>query len=720
MSRIGSKLSDIKRTLILDNPNKIEDLYIYDTNALVNNLQQIVFLIGTTGKWEYLNSTWEKLTEYSINKTLGKYFIEYVHPKDKIRVEQYLQNICSNSKQLNNSENIRILSKSDNPKWVVLRATAFNPSPSNNVTGITGTLTEVTDKIRQQELHEAKYRSLQNLLNMYPGMVYRCRNDQFLTIEYINEACFELTGYLPKQFLNNDRLTFINLIHQEDQARVFNAIQNDLKEGEQYELRHRIVTSSKSTQWVLNKGKGNYSSSGELLSFEGVLFSFEKQNDEVKHISKQTLFDPDTGLISVDLFVNRLEHAIQKTKSREDYVFSILILSIDQYSQLLENLGPENCEIACTEISRRIIETIGPSNSVCKIQEDQLGILLDSSEYSIKDITAILSQIQGQVQAPMSIAENEIYITASIGVVIGDSEYDNKDKVFSEVHDALNRAKNLGGARYELSDLITHGKAALQAHIESELELALKKDELLVYWQPIINLKTNEIAGLEARIVWPHPLRGLLFAEQFVPNAEETQLITPLWEWMLNDASRQIENWKATVEDIESITLNIQVTGATLLDTDVILRLREKLLKVKPNLCNLVVGVSENVLIHAPGTTENMLKPIKGNDIQLLLDNYGSKQTSLELLRNMPIDLIRLDSSLIETCIEDKGTLIRAICSLAHELNILIIAKGVESEEQLNILKYANVDYAQGDAISKPIDENITTHTLNNISISKI
>ena len=139
---------------------------------------------------------------------------------------------------------------------------------------------------------------------------------------------------------------------------------------------------------------------------------------------------------------------------------------------------------------------------------------------------------------------------------------------------------------------------------------------------------------------------------------------------------------------------------------------------MKPDLCNLVVGVSEDVLLDAPRTTESMFKPVKGKDIQLLLDNYGAEQTSLALLNNMPIDLIRLDRSLIESCIEDQGKLVRAICSLAHELNIFVIANGVQSEEQLSILKSSNVDFAQGAGVSKPIDENTVIQMLKNISTS--
>lgn len=716
MRNLGNKLLYIKRNSITENQDLIGDTSNYDTNSLVNNLQQIVFQIDTAGKWEYLNSTWEQLSEYKISKTLGTYFVEYVHPKDKARVEEYLQNIFSSSNKINHSENIRILSKNDNPKSVVLRATALYENNSINLSGITGTLTEVTEKLRRQELLESKNRSLQTLINNYPGMAYRCRNDQNLSIDFISEACYDLTGYRHEQFFENDKITYTKITHPDDHQRISNVIQNNLKEGEYFELSHRIITSSKSTKWVLNKGKGNFSSSGELLSFEGVLINFENLKGENNLLANQSYYEPHSNILSIDLFMNRLEHAVQKTKSRENYVFSILIISIDQYLQLQDNIGKSNCDMVFSEICRRIFKSLEPSISLCRLQVDQLGILLDSSKYSIKNITAIMSQIQAQVQAPMSIAENEIYVTASIGVVIGNTKYKHNDDVLSDAHDALNRAKSLGGARYELSDLVTHGKAALQTHIETELEQALRQDKFLVYWQPIINLQDNKLIGLEARLIWPHTLRGLLLADQFVPSAEETQLITPLWEWMLKDATRQIENWETTISGIDKISLNIHVTGATLLDTDSILRLREMLLKVKPELCNLVVGVAEDVLLDAPRTTEEMLKPIKGKDIQLLLDSYGSGQTSLTLLRNMPIDLLRLDKVLIDNCVEDEGKLIKAISALAHELNILVIANGVKTKHQLNILKSANVDFAQGIGVSKPIDENAAIEILKNKS----
>ena len=692
---------------------------MYDKTSILNNLQQVVFEVDLSSKLIFLNSSWENLTDYSVDETLGTNFLSHVHPKDRPSVEKYLYGLYQQGKRERNSVTVRFISKHNRPIFMVLRANpVFRNKENSELTGIIGTLTDIAGKIRQQKVLEAKYRSLRNFVDSYSGMLYRCRNDQNLTIEYASTGCLELTGYSRAQLVEKNEISYASIIHPDDRQRIFETIQYKLHSGEQYELTHRIITAEGVERWVFNRGKGNFSSSDELLSFQGLVFDFDKQKKIQERSQQQLLYDSETKLLNRILFIDRLGHSIEKIKYRNDYAFTLLLLSIDQYSQLFENLGAQSIEFVITEIGQRIIETLNYPVSLCRLQDDHFGILLDSSQYSIKNITAIMNQIQEQVQAPLTIGENEVYVTASIGVVIGNSNYDDKDKVLAEAQNALSRAISLGGARYEMSDLVTHGKAALQTHIEKELGQALEQNEFLVYWQPIVTLKDNQLSGLEARLVWPHPIKGLLYAEQFVPSAEETQLITPLWEWMINDVCRQIKKWNALISEVQNISLNIQVTGATLLDADVIFRLCEKLLLVKPDLCNLVVGVSENVLSYAPRITDSLLKPMEGKDIKLLLDGYGCTKTSLSLLQDMPIDYVRLSDSIIENCLMDRGKFIRAIASLTHNLDIEIVANAVQSKQQLEVLKNANIDSAQGNCISKPISEDNATQMLSQVVTS--
>ena len=579
------------KTIEDNNIQKLDDDRHTAVN-LLNNLEQVVFQISPSSKWTYLNNSWKHLTGYSLDETLGTRLLDYVHPKDRPNVEEFLLQQYQRSTEANKSIVVRFLSKNNNSINTILRAnTIFKINNNEEIKSIIGTITDVAEIMHEQNILNAKYRSLSNYVDNYSGMLYRCRNDQALSIEYASSGCLKLTGYSNEQLVKNSEATYISIIHPDDRQRIMETIQYKLPDGKNYELTHRITTADGIERWVLNIGQGVYSSSGELLSFEGSLINFDKQKQIQKLDQKYSLYDPDTKFLSEVLFIDRLEHAIEKIKSRKYYTFALLLLSIDQHTQILKNLGSTSADFLMTEIGLRIFEDLNQPISMCKLLNTQFGILIDSSEYSIKNITKVINQIQEQVQAPLSIDENEIFVTASIGVVIGHQKHTDSSSVLLEAQNALSRATSLGGARYEVSDLITHGRAALQSHMEFELEQALEDDKFLVHWQPIINIKDNKLIGLEARLVWPHPIKGLLYADKFIPDSDDTQLITPLWEWMLTDAYRQIQNWNKSITEIDELAFNIQVTGASLLDADSIFRLREKLLSVKPEQCNLIVGV---------------------------------------------------------------------------------------------------------------------------------
>ncbi len=672
---------------------------------LLNTLQQVVFSLDASGMWVYLNSSWTRLTDFSQKEAIGKHFLDFIHPKDQSITQEYIQALFRNNNISSDSVAVRFLNKNRQPRWLVVRANAV-PFDNNGISTphIVGTLTDVTEQTHMQEQLEARYRSLRNFVNGIPAVLYRYRNDQNRTMEFISSGCQELTGYDSEQFLENRSISYTDLIHQDDKNHIWETVRYMLQEKRKYEVVHRIVKADGDYQWVINRGKGNFTTGGELLAFEGVMLAFEKSTFEQEVLRNDIRAPQNSNLLNLTLFLDRLQHATQKAIARENYAFTLLLVNIDQYNEIQKNLGLQTANNVTKEISDRIDELISPSNSICQLQNNQLGILVESSGYNIKNVTSMTHKIQELVQAPVSVGDNEIFTTASIGIVFGDAEYKEISNVLADAQNAVNRARALGGARYEISDIIKHGKAALQSQTEADLERALDSNELLVHWQPIISLKENKLTGLEARLCWPHPRHGMLYAENFIPNAEDTQLITPLWEWMLNQASQQIKTW-SEIKGIENDTLNIQISGATLLDADSILRLHDQLLSVKPASFSLVVGVSENVLNNTPRAVASMLKPIAKKNIQLLLDNFGVGRNSFSILRKTPVNILRLDQTLINDCVNDQGKFIRAITALAHNLGICVTAKGVNSKEQLSILNNTDIDYVQGDNVSKMIDE---------------
>ena len=232
MSSFSDKLLQLSRSLAVNDQNYSPAEAVYDTHFLVSNLQQVLFQIDITGKWVYLNLTWRHITGYSIEETLGTYLMEYVHPKDRTKVEEYLQNLSQQEKSSSVLVNIRLLAKDNIYKWAVLQANSVHNKNSSEIKGIIGTLTEITEKVREQELVESKYRSLRNLINNHPGMIYRCRNDQNLTIEYVSTGSYELTGFTHDQLIQNSITTYTSIIHQDDRQRVLETIQYNLNDGD--------------------------------------------------------------------------------------------------------------------------------------------------------------------------------------------------------------------------------------------------------------------------------------------------------------------------------------------------------------------------------------------------------------------------------------------------------------------------------------------------------
>jgi EAL domain-containing protein (putative c-di-GMP-specific phosphodiesterase class I) len=230
----------------------------------------------------------------------------------------------------------------------------------------------------------------------------------------------------------------------------------------------------------------------------------------------------------------------------------------------------------------------------------------------------------------------------------------------------------------------------------------MSKREMAVYWQPVIALAAGNLVGLEARLAWKHPRRGMLFAEQFVPNAEDTHLILPLWEYMLAEACEQMSTWRS-LPGFADVGINIEIFGRTMLDADLILRLGERLLESKPRSFSLALGIPEDVLIKKTKAIEQMLAWLQARKIRLILDSFGAGPCSMSTLRHTPIDMIRIHPSLIEEH-RDGGLFIQAIVTLAHGLGISVIADRIQTERQLSIVRRLGIDYAQGEFISPPVD----------------
>ncbi len=676
---------------------------------LIDNLSQVVFQLDQAGKWVYLNFAWTTLTSHSLTGSIGSHHQIYFHPADTDLVKEHLKRIARWPQDIA-PVTVRLLCKDNRCRWVTLRARSLRSD--GKVTSspvVAGTLTDVTEQVHAAELQQAKFRGLENLTANLPGMLYRRRNENMEKMDYVSAGCVALTGYQPEDFVNSKNASWAEIIHTEDRSWVFDRIQYRLQQQQPFDLRYRIVTSNNEVKWVLETGIGNFASSGQLLSVEGsVVDSTQRKQAEVR-LRRAALYDADTGLPNPSLFTDRLQCLVQKRLLDKTYSFALLLISIDQ-GQYIQRVQIERVMAA---IGGRLHDELASSNSISLLGNNMLAVLLDRCA-SIKEVTTTLRRIQEQVQVPITVERSSFYVTASIGVALAKQGYKLGDDMLEAAETALSRAQALGGARYEIMDLYSHAKAATQSRTHGELRQALANDQFQVFWQPVVFSVDGRLAGLEAKMVWRHPRKGMLFIDRFASHATEAQLITPMWEWMFTEARRQTNTW-LELPGVDDLALTVQFTGNTLLDAESILRLGGRLLAAKLPPFTLAVGVPAHVLSQTSAATESMLRRLAARNIHLVVEQFGAGSVEISMLQAMPINAMRLVPQLVVDCVSNDGRYIQALNAFAASLGIDVIAEGVETQQQLEVLKAIGVSFVQGDFISPPLDAEATWNMLERI-----
>jgi PAS domain S-box-containing protein/diguanylate cyclase (GGDEF)-like protein len=703
MGTLKSFAGKLWRGFPLDTPVIVENGPQPDYRELVRSLRQVMFQTDLQGVLTFLSANWEKLTGFGVDESIGTPLTDYVHPEDRKRYQVYIASVTASIPGEGTVTTLRCVRKDGSSRWIEAHAThsATGHNP-RSVTGMVGILSDITGRVRGEQLERATHRALETLIGHLPCMVYRCSNDQHWTMIYVSPGSLELTGHTPEDIINNRTLSYAQLIHTYDRQRIWNEVQTALSENRPFDLEYRIFTRQGEEKWVWERGKGILSTDGELLALEGYITDITKNKLSKRQSRQRLLYDPDTGLPNVALFMDRLQWAVRKFVGHNECCFALELLELDRFDDLQSKYGAATADNVAAETSRRLLGVLDVHSTLSRMSESRFGILLEQPR-DLKATSKIVRQLQEQILLPFMIDDVEIYVTASIGVALSSTGYESGEHMLCDAATALSRAKALGGARYEVFDLHLHAKAAAQAQIEREIKDAMCNREMSVYWQPVIDLASGNLAGLEARLAWKHPRRGLLFAEHFVPGAEDTQLILPLGEYMLLEACEQMKAWQS-LPGFEDVGINIEIFGRTLFDTDSIMRLGEHLLQAKPSSFSLALGIPEEVLIQRTEANEQMLDWLQAKQIRLILDSFGAGACSLSMLRRTPIDMIRIHPSLIEEC-EDGGPLIQAVLALAHALGISIIADRIQTERQLAIARKQNIDYAQGDLISPPLEE---------------
>jgi diguanylate cyclase (GGDEF)-like protein len=419
------------------------------------------------------------------------------------------------------------------------------------------------------------------------------------------------------------------------------------------------------------------------------------------------LHDGLTGLPNRTLLMERIEFTIQQAQLNPDYMYALLFIDLDRFKFVNDSLGHAIGDQLLIEVANLLQQCLRNSDIVARLGGDEFIILLDEIK-DLHDATMVGDRIQHKLRSPFEIEGQHIFTSASIGVVFGSDSYKNASDLLRDADIAMYRAKFKGRARYEIFDQAMYHETLKQIELENSLRLAIKHNEFVLHYQPIISLGNNDLVGFEALIRWQHPTRGFVAPNEFIPIAEETGLIVDIGEWLLKEACQQLQKWQKQfdfIPQVASLKMSINLASQQLKEPEFIPRLDQILEETGLNGSSLRLEITESVLIEPGGSVQSTLTQIRERNIKLSIDDFGTGYSSLSYLRRFPIDNLKIDRSFIEqmNCDSENFEIVRVIITLAKTLGMDAISEGVETLQQLQQLRALGCEFGQGYLFAKPL-----------------
>jgi diguanylate cyclase (GGDEF)-like protein len=432
-----------------------------------------------------------------------------------------------------------------------------------------------------------------------------------------------------------------------------------------------------------------------------------------EQLSYDGLHDALTGLANRTLFLDRLEQAIKYAKRRDEDKFAILFIDLDQFKVVNDSLGHLMGDQLLNLVVQRLRESLRPSDTLARFGGDEFEVLLDNT-VDKNSVTIVAKRINEALHSPFNVESREVFITASIGIVTDLVEYERAEDILRDADIAMYQAKAQGKDRYEIFDVRMRTRAFSRLELENEIRTGLENREFQLYYEPIIFLESNRLTGFEALIRWLHPKRGLLLPVEFLSIAEESGLILPMGDWVLQEACLQLKRWHEKYPSLQKLSVNVNISSRQFSHSNFIGKVTEALRASGLKADALKLEITEGVLISNHARANETIAKLQNLGIQFQIDDFGTGYSALGYLQHFPINAIKIDRTFVNEMAKGrKGIeLVRAIISMAREMGMETIAEGIENEKQLGELKDLSCGYGQGFLLSKPQDKGTTEKIL--------
>lgn len=507
----------------------------------------------------------------------------------------------------------------------------------------------------------------------------------------------------------------LELVHEDDRPTLQQALELATSVGLPFALEHRIVLPGGVLRTVHHQVRvSQFGEHNAVLRLSGIVRDVTERKNTESRIRQLAYFDTLTGLPNRQQFNDLLGNAVERA-DRQGSQVGLMFLDIDNFKRINETLGHAHGDELLKAVATRLTEsarTTVPAGGrgidfvpdvVSRIGGDEFTLILHDIREPIH-CSAIARRILDKFQKPFVIGGQEVYATPSIGIALYPNDGTEIDTLLMSADAAMYRAKEMGRNNFQFYDGSMNSDARKRLSLEADLRRAIERDELFLQYQPKVDISTGRICGAEALLRWQHPERGLVAPLQFIPLAEETGLIAPIGNWVIEAACRQIRAWRSA--GLHAVPVSVNLAASHFRQTDLPAQIANKLADLEVPAPLLELEVTESLLMADIDTCQRTLQTIVDLGVTIAIDDFGTGYSSLVYLKKLPIDSLKIDRAFVRDIATDPddAAIVSAIIALAHNLKLKVVAEGVETCEQLQFLMDQGCDQYQGFLFSRPVD----------------